>query len=139
MTLGELLKKYREENGLSLRDFAKKSGISNSYLSMLETGRKPSTGRPIVPTLTKLNQIADGMGLRIDDLILMIDDTPVNLNKENGLELSLQEKQIINSFRNADEKTRRLGTYALLIDQIKEPQELEKTRKDSKNSKNDKK
>lgn len=139
MTLGELLKKYREENGLSLRDFAKKSGISNSYLSMLETGRKPSTGRPIVPTLTKLNQIADGMGLRIDDLILMIDDTPVNLNKENGLELSLQEKQIINSFRNADEKTRRLVTYALLIDQIKEPQELEKTRKDSKNSKNDKK
>lgn len=36
MTLGELVKKYRTEHELSLRDFSRLSGISNGYISMLE-------------------------------------------------------------------------------------------------------
>lgn len=84
MRLGEIIKRYREENGLSLRDFAKKSGVSNSYLSMLETGRQPQSGRPIVPTLTTLNKIASAVGMRIDDLIAAVDDMPVSVNEEAG-------------------------------------------------------
>ena len=81
MRLGEIIKRYREENGLSLRDFAKKSGVSNSYLSMLETGRQPQSGRPIVPTLTTLNKIASAVGMRIDDLIAAVDDMPVSFKR----------------------------------------------------------
>ena len=105
MRLGEIIKRYREENGLSLRDFAKKSGVSNSYLSMLETGRQPQSGRPIVPTLTTLNKISLAVGMRIDDLIAAVDDMPVSFKEEAGapaavgLELSALEIQIITRFR----------------------------------------
>lgn len=104
MKLGEILREYRKDHGLSLRDFAKISGVSNSYLSMLETGRQPSSGRPIVPTLTKLNQIAAAMNISLDDLIAAVDDTPVSFNEKPlpaavGLSLSPLEEQIIRRFR----------------------------------------
>lgn len=92
MTLGELIKQYRIDNDLSLRELAQRAGISNSYLSMLETGRKSSTKQPIVPTLTKLNQLADAMGLRVDDLIAMIDDIPIELDSPRAIRVPVSEK-----------------------------------------------
>lgn len=98
MKIGEIIKQYRNEHGYSLREFAKLSGVSNSYISMLESGKHPRSGRPIVPTLTKLNQIADAMGLRVDDLISAMDDTPVKID-DGGFYVSSLEKQIILRFR----------------------------------------
>ena len=105
MKLGELLKKYRQDHNLSLRAFAELSGVSNSYLSMLELGRQPSSGNPIVPSLTKLNQIADAMGLDINDLLSSVDDMPVSFREDPGEEpvcfkLSELEKKIIVRFRS---------------------------------------
>ena len=127
MTLGAILKSYREENGLSLRDFAKKSGVSNSYLSMLETGRQPSSGRPIVPTLTKLNQIAVAMGMRVDDLIAAVDDMPVRIDENKavapaavGLELSPLEVQLVTRFRALPQGERNLILRSLGLDEEKE-------------------
>lgn len=99
MKIGEILKTYREEHGYSLREFAKLSGVSNSYLSMLESGRHPRSGRPIVPTLTKLNQIAAAMGIGVDDLIANMDDTPVRFDDAPSFRLSALEKEIISRFR----------------------------------------
>jgi transcriptional regulator with XRE-family HTH domain len=44
MTLGSLLRNARTRKDLSLRDVERSTGISNGYLSLLETGaaRKPS-------------------------------------------------------------------------------------------------
>jgi transcriptional regulator with XRE-family HTH domain len=42
MTLGEYIKKYRSEHGLSQRQFANLCGVSNGYASMLEKGMNPS-------------------------------------------------------------------------------------------------
>ena len=53
MTLGELVKKYRTEHELSLRDFSRLSGISNGYISMLEKNEHPKTKKPIVPSIEK--------------------------------------------------------------------------------------
>lgn len=92
MTLGELIKQYRKDNGLSLRDLAQRARISNSYLSMLENGRKSSTKQPIVPTLTKLNQLADAMGLRVDDLVAMIDDIPIDLDNSGSMRVPVSDK-----------------------------------------------
>lgn len=97
MKLGDIIKKYREDHGLSLRAFSDLSGVSNSYLSMLESGKHPRSGRPIVPTLTKLNQLSDAMGLRVDDLIQEMDDMPVKI--DGDFSLSPLEKQIIMRFR----------------------------------------
>lgn len=41
MTLGEIIKKYRTEHDMSMRDFEALSGISRGYLSMLEKNENP--------------------------------------------------------------------------------------------------
>ncbi len=79
MNLGELIKTYRLENGLSQRQFAILCGLSNGYISMLENGKNPSTNEPITPTLTQLQKIAVGMQLPLMDLLSVIDDMPVDI------------------------------------------------------------
>jgi transcriptional regulator with XRE-family HTH domain len=36
MKLGEIIKNYRTENDISMREFAKMADMSNAYVSMLE-------------------------------------------------------------------------------------------------------
>ena len=43
MTLGDIVKNYRTEHGLSLREFSRISGVSNGYISMLEKNEHPKT------------------------------------------------------------------------------------------------
>ncbi len=81
MEIGDILRNYRKEHDLSLREFSRISGVSNSYLSMLESGRHPRSNRPIIPTLTKLNQISAAMGMTVNDLISNIDGVPAARNK----------------------------------------------------------
>ena len=42
-TYGQLTKKYREENDISIRKFAKMIGVGKSYLAKLETEGCTST------------------------------------------------------------------------------------------------
>ena len=117
MKLGDIIKKYREDHGLSLRAFSYLSGVSNSYLSMLESGKHPRSGRPIVPTLTKLNQLADAMGLRVDDLIQEMDDMPVKI--DGDCSLSPLEKQIIMRFRLLPDGERNMILRSLGLEEEK--------------------
>jgi transcriptional regulator with XRE-family HTH domain len=48
--LGGILRRRREQLGLSMREAARRIGISPSYLVALEQGRNPSTGRAPVPS-----------------------------------------------------------------------------------------
>lgn len=48
--LGGILRRRREQLGLSKREAARRIGISPSYLVALEQGRNPSTGRAPVPS-----------------------------------------------------------------------------------------
>ena len=79
MKLGELVKKYRQDHSLTVREFATKCGVSHGYIAMLENGKNSKTGLPITPSLVMLNKIANGMSLSIDELIATIDDMPVVL------------------------------------------------------------
>lgn len=81
MNLGEYIKAYRAEHGISQRQFATMIGMSNGYVSMLEKGANPSTGEPIMPTLASLKTIADTMGITIDDLFKNVDDINVSMKK----------------------------------------------------------
>lgn len=74
MFLGEVIKKYREQNNLSLRAFASKCGLSYTYISMLEKNTDYRTGKPIAPTLDSVKYIATAMNIPIDDLLKMLDD-----------------------------------------------------------------
>lgn len=74
MFLGEIIKKYRKENNLSLRAFASKCGLSYTYISMLEKNIDYRTGKPIAPTLDSVKYISKAMNIPIDDLLKMLDD-----------------------------------------------------------------
>lgn len=81
MTLGELIILYRKEHGLSQRAFAKVCGnVSNGYVSMIENGKNPNTGKPIVLSIDKLHALASGMGMSLQDLLEAVDDMPVDIS-----------------------------------------------------------
>ncbi|MBO7275764.1 MAG: helix-turn-helix domain-containing protein [Clostridia bacterium] len=86
MTIGELVKQYREEHGkMSQRKFAALCNLSNGYISMLEAGANPKTGDPIIPTVGNLQKIAKGMGLPLHTMLQMVDDTQVRLADDTEL------------------------------------------------------
>jgi transcriptional regulator with XRE-family HTH domain len=67
--LGGLLRRRREELGLSAREAARRIGISPSYLIALERGRNPSTGRPPVPSVPVLAAIARVLEIELTTLL----------------------------------------------------------------------
>lgn len=75
MTLGEYIKLYRAEHDLSQREFAARcGGITNGYLSIIEAGKNPNTGKASRPSLDKLVAIARGMGMTLNELAEKADD-----------------------------------------------------------------
>lgn len=80
MTVGDIIRNYREGHKLSQRQFAIKCGISNGYISMLEKGINPKTGEPIMPSIGALKIIASGMNISLNDLLVQADDMPVDLS-----------------------------------------------------------
>ena len=79
MLLGDLIRDYRDSHGLSQRQFASQCNLSNGYISILEKGLNPSTGKPVTPTLPQLKKLADGMGMTLTELFEKADDMPVDL------------------------------------------------------------
>ena len=74
MTLGDAIRSYREDNEMSMDAFANKSGISKSYISLLEKNQHPNTGKPIIPTIKTYKLAAQAMNIDFDELIRMIND-----------------------------------------------------------------
>ena len=74
MHLGDVIKKYRLEHSMSQAAFAQVSGISKGYISMLENNRNPSTGKPLVPTYTVFESVANVVGCTPDQLIAMMNE-----------------------------------------------------------------
>ena len=73
MTLGEIIKRYRLEHGLSMDAFSEKSGISKAYISLLEKNKHPKTGKPITPSIQCIKQASDGMNMDFNTLFNMLD------------------------------------------------------------------
>lgn len=87
MKLGEFIKKYRAEHGLSQRQFAIQCKMSNGYISMLEEGKRPKSEDPVVPTINTLKKIASAMGMGLHELINLVDDMPISISPNSNEEL----------------------------------------------------
>lgn len=80
MKLGEYIKEFREKMGWSQREFARRSNLSNTYVSLLEKGGiNPSTGEQIQPDVNTLRSIANAMGISLHELMKTVDDCYVDL------------------------------------------------------------
>jgi transcriptional regulator with XRE-family HTH domain len=81
MTLGDVIREFRELNNLSMEEFAKMSNLSKSYISMLENNKDPR-GNPINPSLETIDKVASTIGVELDTLVSKIDqDIVVNRKK----------------------------------------------------------
>ena len=81
MKLKDIISQYREQYGMSMREFGRKCGLSNAYVSVLESGVNPRTGDPLSPTVDTYQKIARAMGMSLNDLLAMLgDDALVTLN-----------------------------------------------------------
>lgn len=90
MTLGDIIKDYRETHKLSMDAFSEKSGISKAYISLLEKNKHPKTGKAIAPSIQCIKQAADGMGMDFNILFGMIDG---NVNLKEDIENPLKTVQ----------------------------------------------
>lgn len=73
MTIGEYIKKYREEHELSLREFGALAELSPQYISNLEKGIN-NNGKPLSPTMTTYAKIAKAIGISESKLLSSVDD-----------------------------------------------------------------
>lgn len=83
MTLGQIIRAYRDENRMSMDDFSRASGISKAYISQLENNLNPKTGEPPVPSINSIRKAANGMFMTFDELFSQLgDDTKVSIQPE---------------------------------------------------------
>ena len=81
MDLKDILINYRAEQKISQREFARRSGLSNAQISILEYGVNKQTGRKPVPDIITMKKLADGMGISLQELFDKIGDSEfVHLN-----------------------------------------------------------
>ena len=70
-TLGEIIRRQRELNRLSVRQFAELAGISNPYLSQIERGLREPSEQVVDAIARSLETTADALyaqaGLALDD------------------------------------------------------------------------
>lgn len=136
MKLGEILRFYRATHSMSMDEFSRRSGISKSYISLLEKDKHPKTGEPITPSVNIINQAATAMGLSFDDLFKMLNSDQkisfieemdnivieaeephehddVILNYFNRLSPTDDELDLIRNYRKLDKERKQIIDYIL--------------------------
>ena len=102
MELKTFINSYRTEHNLTMEQFAKSASLSKGYISMLEKGYNPQTGKKIIPSISALNNIAIATGTDLDLLLKIIDDIEVSLDSpaQDLIISNPQEEQLIIGYRN---------------------------------------
>lgn len=102
MELKTFINSYRTEHNLTMEQFAKPASLSKGYISMLEKGYNPQTGKKIIPSISALNNIAIATGTDLDHLLKIIDDIEVSLDSpaQDLIISNPQEEQLIIGYRN---------------------------------------
>lgn len=86
MILGDLIKNYRREHGFSMEQFAKLSGLSKAYISILERNVNPVNGKPVIPSLETIKAVAQAINMDFNEVIAMLDgNQPVSLKDEGEI------------------------------------------------------
>ncbi len=74
MTLGDIVRNYRKEHGLSMKDFADLCGLSKAYISILERNYNPTSEKPPIPSLETIRSISKAIGWDFNDILSALDN-----------------------------------------------------------------
>lgn len=83
MTLGEYIRQYRKSNKMNMRDFAEKSGLSKSYISILENNKHPQNKRTPVPSIDTYLKVANAVGVSLNELFAVVNQPVLLRSNEN--------------------------------------------------------
>ena len=83
MKLGDMIREYRLAHDFSQRQLAIACGLSNGYISILEKGINPKTGKPVTPTIPQLKKLSAGMGMTLMELLDSVDDMPIDIGSSS--------------------------------------------------------
>lgn len=95
MHLGLIIKQYRDENKLSMAEFAKKAKISKAYVSVLEKNKDPRNGKPIIPSIPMIQNVANAMGISFEELFNLLGDNEMISLIDNTPTLSSDVQAIV--------------------------------------------
>lgn len=116
MSIGEYLKKLRQERNLSAREAAKRIGISYTRLQELEMGTSRTTGKATSPSTDVLIKIAKGYDQPLPLLLEMAGLSPVSPDER-------QEAELLKMFRGLSPRGRDLSVALIRAVQAQERQE----------------
>lgn len=68
-SIGEMIKKYRQEHGMSMEEFGRRCGLSKAYISLIERGKNTRSNKPIVPSIDTVKAIANVLGVDLNVLL----------------------------------------------------------------------
>lgn len=114
MKLSEIIRLYREQHGMSRREFGRKCGVSNAYISILESGVNPHSGEPLSPTVETYQKIAYAMGISLNELLDMLGDDELITVNFAADDIEPERKTLLDVIENlpADQ----LSTYRALLE-----------------------
>lgn len=116
MKLGDYIKEYRRQHGMSQRDFAELTGMSKAYVSILERGHD-SEGRIPAPTFKMIKQIADATHISMDEIAEMCGETIAVQSNKPKMITSREALQVaIDSM--SDEKVDALLAAICLVERL---------------------
>lgn len=109
MKLGEMIRAFRDNNDMTMQEFADRSGLSKGYISMLEKNKHPQSKRELVPSFETYKKVASAIGMSLDDFLTVLDGDEVvrvNATTPAPLQLTDQEEHLVISFRGLNEDGR---------------------------------
>lgn len=105
MKLGEIIREYRQRNKISMGDFAKSSGLSKPYVSMLEADKNSNGGKSIRPSVDTLMKVSFAVGMTLEELLRKLGDEEIALKKP---EFSEEEAELVDGYRALSDEGKRL-------------------------------
>jgi len=103
--LGEIIREYRLMNKMSMGDFARVSGISKPYVSMLEANKNSNGGKPIAPSVETLQKVASALSISLDELLRKLGDEKIDLRP---LQFNEDEVNLVNGYRALNDDSKQL-------------------------------
>lgn len=95
MTIGDYIREFRKNHEYSMDEFARKSGLSKAYVSILERNYNPSTKKAAIPSLDTIKRVAMATGIDFNDLIALLDgNQKILLSNDIGEDISLPKNII---------------------------------------------
>lgn len=91
MKIGEKIADFREQHGLSQREFARRCDLSHVIIGFLEKGER-TDGTPYLPRFDTIRKVARGMGTSAEALISECEDFDLDIS------VGMEETPLIRDF-----------------------------------------